>query len=71
MILLEAYFIKFKISSVCLCCTDTVTLKWTRGKYLKIHMTLVSVMRVGHLCRMRVGHISDTIQLHDRSVRAT
>ena len=34
----------------------------TRG-YLKIHMTRVS--------DLRVGHVSDTIQLHDKSVRAT
>ena len=36
---------------------------WTHDKYFKIYMIRVF--------DTRVGYISDTIQLHDRSVRAT
>ena len=47
-------------------CMKTATLKWTRHvdtwQILKIHMTRVS--------DTRVGHVSNTTRLHDRSVCA-
>jgi len=42
---------------------DNVKMDTTRGKFLKIHMTGMS--------DTRVGHVSDTIRLNNRSVHAT